>query len=803
MKSKKFLIIVIALVVALLGVMTTLVVVLVNMNQGASSKIHIKYTSVDVSVRLSAKAYLGNNTIILKNGTSTYVDLTPSNPYGGLDQEQDELNLDYDNNKIIFEYKFQNLSDIIDAKIDLDSSDLNIENVNIKYAYSLYNPISVTDLDETNTQSEYESQLLPAFEEETKNIIYVYVIAQVGDLLSDASLEGNFVWNLSRVTASAVTTYDSSGNIIDESKYFEGTKIYEPEWTAIANKRFNGYVTDLEELTEASFPITLSGNVNLYPQYQEANLLDTSYYTYDSSLGGYVMKTTVSGFTDTECIIPDTFNGSNGVFPVVKIESIPQDENVDWTLEQSVFSNCGSIEELYIGNYVTEIEDLFYYYNMVGLTPTTCTFIDFGRSLEVLGENGHGFVLQGLTNLESIKIYTNIESCSGFEGTALYNSETGVSDFGFVAIPFANDSERYVMINDKDINIDVGAGINVYFLYYGVNWEKLAFVPSSEMKDSSQVITSSTFPSAMTTIPGGINLSDDFEIPNTVTKLGYGAFKGSSRTSIAIPDSVTKISAYALSNCANLTNITIGKNVTDIDVTAFSGGASKTIVFAEGRTTIEDYLMDGCTNIAYLSFPSSVTSIGNYAFRNCTNLLSVTIPSTIKTMGNYAFYNNSALTTLSISEGVKEIGMHCFEKCTSLLSIVIPDSLTTLGFNAFQNCSAVTSLTIGKGLTTIEGYTFNGLTKVKSIIVPTNIQKIKQKAFNQCFYLYSTNGGTGLVFEDQTNWARYSDSNYSTLIESNVDMSDAELNARRFADNTGTTGTGYNNYYWQRVNTTT
>ncbi len=67
----------------------------------------------------------------------------------------------------------------------------------------------------------------------------------------------------------------------------------------------------------------------------------------------------------------------------------------------------------------------------------------------------------------------------------------------------------------------------------------------------------------------GCNLTS-VTIPNSVTRIGYGAFGScSSLTSIEIPNSVTIIDYNAFNGCSSLTSVTIGESVTSIGNWAF------------------------------------------------------------------------------------------------------------------------------------------------------------------------------------------------------------------------------------------
>lgn len=102
------------------------------------------------------------------------------------------------------------------------------------------------------------------------------------------------------------------------------------------------------------------------------------------------------------------------------------------------------------------------------------------------------------------------------------------------------------------------------------------------------------------------------------------------------------------------------------------------------------------------TFHNSITYAANaipvYAFftsntgKGKTNLKNIELPSTITSIGSYAFAACSGINNLSIPPTVVSISSNAFNSCTDLSSITIPTSVSSIGSNAFYNCSALTSI---------------------------------------------------------------------------------------------------------------
>ena len=252
-------------------------------------------------------------------------------------------------------------------------------------------------------------------------------------------------------------------------------------------------------------------------------------------------------------------------------------------------------------------------------------------------------------------------------------------------------------------------------------------------------------------------------IPDSITRIGSSAFKGSDIVLTTLPASIKTIDTSAFENCTGITSLNLPEGISGIGNFAFRGCTNlNSVTIPNTLTSIGSESFSGCTGITEASVPTNALSainktalkkltvtggesINPWLFQNNNVLEEVSIASSVKTIGNNAFYQCTALKTVTF-EGesqLTEIGGDAFEGCVLLSGVTLPETLTTIGNEAFNGCRALTSINIPASVTTIGSRAFGNCSLLESVVIGDNsqLEAINDNTFYQCVALESVDFG--------------------------------------------------------------
>lgn len=234
------------------------------------------------------------------------------------------------------------------------------------------------------------------------------------------------------------------------------------------------------------------------------------------------------------------------------------------------------------------------------------------------------------------------------------------------------------------------------------------------------------------------------QLPDTLRRVGSGTFYGCQRLkSVSFPEKVTEIPNGCFVNCGMLEEVsvpgaktiaqyafqntaiirfTLGKNVKRFSSLAFFG------------TKIESYQVEQ-GNGSYLSKDGVLFSKDGkrlIAFPSGKPQTTYTVPSTVTTIGNYAFFKNQYLTKVKMGKNVTTIKEGAFDACQSFTSVSIPDSVTKVGDYAYFGCPKLTTIKFGKGLKKTSYQMFRECKSLKNIVFGSSLEELGAHTFAYC-----------------------------------------------------------------------
>ena len=267
-------------------------------------------------------------------------------------------------------------------------------------------------------------------------------------------------------------------------------------------------------------------------------------------------------------------------------------------------------------------------------------------------------------------------------------------------------------------------------------------------------------------------------IPTGVDSIPPDAFRNcTSIKSVTIPDNVEGIGAFAFAYCSALENITFGSGIELIGTNAFlncenltnayindidrwrviefdgfnshpmryaknfyiNGKIAEEITIPDGTKAINDFTFYNISSIKKVTIPTSVESIGSYAFLGCTNL--PTDGNGIYYADNWVVGSDKSIDTANIKDGTVGIAYLAF--CESdIKSITIPVSLKYVNISYCENLKNVYISDIEAWCNLIDGYIYNPFhfekdlylngSLLTDLIIPTGLKKIEHCAFENC-----------------------------------------------------------------------
>lgn len=234
------------------------------------------------------------------------------------------------------------------------------------------------------------------------------------------------------------------------------------------------------------------------------------------------------------------------------------------------------------------------------------------------------------------------------------------------------------------------------------NWDQdgdkeLSYAEAAAVTDLGEVFKNNT----------NIQSFDELQYFTGLTTIGDQAFYSCYRlTSVVLPETVTAIGASAFQYCIYLSSIRLSENLESIASDAFWNCVRLTSIRIPAKvSSIGDTVFGYCTQLTDVSVDPANTVFDsregcNAIVETSTNTLyqafvSTLIPSTVTTIGRFAYSYVAGLTELRIPSNVTALAGVSVFSCGDLRSVALPAELTTIGHQSFDYCDSLKTVKVG------------------------------------------------------------------------------------------------------------
>ena len=155
--------------------------------------------------------------------------------------------------------------------------------------------------------------------------------------------------------------------------------------------------------------------------------------------------------------------------------------------------------------------------------------------------------------------------------------------------------------------------------------------------------------------------------------------------------------------------VVIEEGITTVGSGAFAGIGIQKVILPTTLQTIGEYAFNYCYELTEVVIPSAITIEGNSFYG--TAIRRIEFPKNLKSIGEYAFYNVT-FEEIVFSEGLETIGECAFCACFGVKEITLPGTLTSIGDYAFSSCGELKKVVIPASVTGIGKYVFDGGVKI-------------------------------------------------------------------------------------------
>lgn len=417
----------------------------------------------------------------------------------------------------------------------------------------------------------------------------------------------------------------------------------------------------------------------------------------------------------------NAFNGNKTLETVIMQEKVNEDGTIKGVeyIGQNAFNACQNLTTVQMANSVTKIGSQAF------STNRKLQNINISKKINEISS----YTFSGCTSLKTVEIPEGVISIEYAAFNICSNLET-------IKLPSTLESIDSTAFNfcSKLKNIEIAEGNNNFKFVDGIllgnQGRKIAIILQSAVT------------------------GDTFTVPNTVTELGaYQISQYTNITKVKIPASVTNMDSNFISN--SITEVTIdsrnpkyetdGKaiytkdDINNIQLVRYYGNESN-VKIEKQLKEIENSAFCNMKNLVNIELPDTLETISSQAFDGCSSLKSIKLGENIKEFNNMSIYG-SGIEKIEIDENNPNYSIRKGAICNGEKTEALYNKDGSIFISPIKPNGTINSYEIPAKIDNIEVKeifyrAFHNQNQMKSIIIPNTIEKIGS-SFGYCTSLTS------------------------------------------------------------------
>lgn len=338
----------------------------------------------------------------------------------------------------------------------------------------------------------------------------------------------------------------------------------------------------------------------------------------------------------------------------------------------------------------------------------------------------------GITLIGIKAVFDNFKTAYIFGEELTYDGLT-------IYAQYSDNSEKQIPLSQcsysKNLDMNVTADYTLYVTYKACTVKVNITVRPDEATRMSKICQSGDWDYLLNDNGAYItgyngserNISVNEIDENNIYAVASKTFKDSDITSFS-SETVRFIYPQAFENCKSLLNCNT-PNAISIGSNAFRGDESlSTIRFSDALESLDSGAFES-TALTELSIPEGITVIPERLCNNCQSLERVTLMGSVEDVGDMAF---NACLNLKVFNGagkIKNVGDFAFSENELMKLDVIPQ-LENVGDSAFAYCASIEFGDIGESFKALGVASFDNCEGITGITIPSCVEIVPQACFN-------------------------------------------------------------------------